>query len=131
ALEAASVAGVGWAVAAVAAAVAADVEQVEAWCAALARQGQFVQAGELAAWPDGTLSESYQFRHALYQQMVYDRVPVGRRLQLHRRIGAREEAGYGAQAAEIAAELAMHFERGRDYQRAVRYLQQAAENAVR
>jgi hypothetical protein len=31
----------------------------------------------------------------------------------------------------VAAELAVHFERGRDYQRAVQYLQQAAENAAR
>ena len=57
-------------------------------------------------------------------------VPEGRRLRLHRRIGLREEAGYGAQAREHAAELAMHFERGQDYQRAVHYLQQAAVNAL-
>ncbi|NOT56072.1 MAG: tetratricopeptide repeat protein, partial [Deltaproteobacteria bacterium] len=34
-------------------------------------------------------------------------------------------------AGERAAELAVHFERGRDYQRAVRYLRQAGENALR
>src|SRR5262249_30558799 len=60
-----------------------------------------------------------------------DRVSVGRRLQLHRSIGARLETGYGAQAAQIAAELAMHFERGRDYPRAIQYLHQATENAAR
>jgi predicted ATPase len=32
---------------------------------------------------------------------------------------------------EIAGELALHFERGRDYQRAVRYRQSAAEQALR
>jgi predicted ATPase len=106
------------------------VEQVEAWCAALARQGQFVQAGGLVAWPDGTVSESYQFRHMLYQQVVYDRVPVGRRLRLHRRIGVRLEAGYQEQASAHAAELALHFERGWDYPRAIQYLQQAADNAA-
>ena len=131
ALEAASVVGLDWTVAAVAAGVAAEAEQVEAWCAALARQGQFVQAGGLVEWPDGTVSESYQFRHMLYQQVVYDRVPVGRRLQLHRRIGARLEAGYQAQASAHAAELALHFERGREPARAVHYLRQAGENALR
>jgi predicted ATPase len=129
-LEAASVAGLAGAVAAVAAGVAADAEQVEVWCAELARQGQFVQAGALVVWPDGTVGGSYQFRHALYQQVVYDRVPVGRRVRLHQRIGLRVEAGYGARAGERAAELAMHFERGHDYPRAVRYLQQAADNAL-
>src|SRR5262249_21756209 len=38
---------------------------------------------------------------------------------------------YGRGAREIAAELAMQFERGAQYQQAVKYLQQAAENAIR
>ncbi len=54
----------------------------------------------------------------------------GRRLRLHRRIGAREETGYGEQTRAHAAELAMHFERAQDTARAVRYLQQAADNAM-
>jgi predicted ATPase len=130
-LEAASVVGQDWTVAAVAAGMDTDVEQVEAGCEELARQGQFVQAWELVAWPDGTVSGSYQFRHALYQQVVYDRVPVGQRVRLHRRLGARLEAGYQAQTSAHAAELALHFERGREPARAVHYLRQAGENALR
>src|SRR4029434_11296439 len=45
--------------------------------------------------------------------------------------GEREEQGYGDRASERAAELAVHFERGRDTKRAIHYLQQAGENAVR
>src|SRR5262249_36356625 len=82
-------------------------------------------------WPDGTLTARYGFRHTLYQQVVYDRVPVMRRLRLHRQIGVRLEVGYGAQAGERAAELAMHFDRGRLYVRAVSYWQQAGEQALR
>ena len=41
------------------------------------------------------------------------------------------EAGYGARAGEIAARLALHFERGGEVPRAVHYWQQAAENAAR
>jgi predicted ATPase len=77
------------------------------------------------------VAESYRFRHALHQQVLYDRLSLGRRLALHRRIGARQEAGYGAHAAQYAAALAVHFARGRDYPRAVHYLQQAAETALR
>ena len=40
------------------------------------------------------------------------------------------EAIYGERVGEIAAELAMHFEQGRDAPRAVKYLLQAAENAM-
>ena len=67
----------------------------------------------------------------LYQEVLYERVTAGRRVRLHRRIGEREEQAYGEQAREIAAELAVHFEQGRDYRRAVQYLQQAGENALR
>src|SRR4029434_3023887 len=38
---------------------------------------------------------------------------------------------YGGRVSEIAAELAMHFERSSNYRRAAKYLQQAAENATR
>src|SRR5262249_57879764 len=72
----------------------------------------------------------YRFDHALYQQVLYDRVPGGRRIHLHQRIGAREEAGYGERAGEHAAVLAVHFARGRDTVRAVRYMQQAADTAL-
>jgi predicted ATPase len=116
--------------AAVAAGLEEDVEAVEEWCATLASRGQFLQASGGEEWPDGTVAGHYRFLHALYHQVVYKRVPVGRRVPLHRRIGAREEAGYREQAGEHAAELATHFEQGREYRRALRYLRQAAENAL-
>src|SRR5207249_4692843 len=56
---------------------------------------------------------------------------AGHRVHLHQQIGARKEAGYGAQARQIAAELAVHFARGHDAWRAVHYLQYAGENALR
>jgi hypothetical protein len=52
-LEAASVAGREFAVAAVAAAVDWTVEDVEARCAALARRGQFLYVCGTDAWPEG------------------------------------------------------------------------------
>ena len=97
----------------------------------LARRGQFVQPSGVEEWPDGTVTGRYRFHHALYQQVLYDRVLVGRRVHLHRQLGEREEAAYGERAGEHAAALAVHFDRGRDYPRAVRYRQQAADNALR
>jgi len=129
-LEAASVAGLVSTVAALAASVEAAEETVETQCAGLAQRGQFLQAHGVEEWPDGTVTGRYGFRHTLYQQVLYARVPVARRLRWHRQIGRRLEAGYGAQAGTRAAELAMHFERGRDTPRAVQYLGQAAENAA-
>ena len=50
---------------------------------------------------------------------------------LHLRTGECLEGGYGERAGEIAGELAVHFERGRDYERAARYRRQAGEHALR
>jgi predicted ATPase len=50
---------------------------------------------------------------------------------LHRRLGEWLETVCGVRAGELAAELALHFEQGQDYRKAVNYLRQAAENAVR
>ena len=129
-LEAASVAGVEFSAAAVAAGVNMEAIDVEERCAELARREQFLQARGTVEWPDGTVAARYGFIHAVYQEGVYERVPAGRRVWLHQRIGARQEAGYGAQAWEIAAELAVHFERGRDLHRAVQYLWQAGRKAL-
>jgi predicted ATPase len=129
-LEAASVAGSTFAVAAVAAGVAQAPETLEARSTALARHGQFIRAAGTETWPDGTVTAYYQFIHALYHEVVYARVSAGHRVRLHQQIGVRKEAGYGAQARQIAAELAVHFARGRDAWRAVKYLQYAGENAL-
>src|SRR5262249_31932693 len=81
-------------------------------------------------WPDGTVAARYGFRHALYQEVIYRRVPAGRGAYLHQRIGERLEAAYRGRTREVAADLVVHFERGRDTSRAVRYLEQAAQNAA-
>ena len=129
-LEAASVAGMEFSAAAVAAGIDVEVEEVEAWCEALARRRQFIQTDGSSEWPDGTVAARYRFIHALYQQVVYERAPAGRCASLHRRIGERLEIAYGSHTSELAAELAVHFERGRDYQRAVQYLEYAGKNAL-
>ena len=130
-LEAASVVGVEFDAASVSATVEASEDDVEARCDALVRQGQFLHGRGLAEWADGTVTTRYEFVHSLYQEVFYDRVPPGRRVRLHRQIGVRREIGFGADAPAHAAELALHFARGRDAERAVRYLQQAAEQAIR
>jgi DNA-binding winged helix-turn-helix (wHTH) protein/tetratricopeptide (TPR) repeat protein len=130
-LEAASVAGAVFAVAAVAAGAQCSVEEAEAVCEGLAAQQHFLDDIGLAIWPDGTSAGSYRFRHALYLQVLYEQLGSARRMQLHQRIGVCLETGHGAQAGEIATQLAVHFERGGEILRAVRYLQQAADNAVR
>jgi tetratricopeptide (TPR) repeat protein len=125
-----SVGGAEFAVASVAASLAKAEPVIEEICERLASRGQFIEERAVAKWPDGTLSGRYGFRHALYQQALYQRLAEARRVRLHRLIGERIEAGHGERANEIAAELAMHFERGQDTERTVLYLQKAGENAL-
>ena len=129
-LEAASVAGMDFSVAEVAAGVEYPIEDIEDACETLARRGQFLRPHGEESWPDGALTVCYQFVHALYHEVLYDRVSVSRRARWHRQIGARLEAGYGAQAREVAAELAEHFMRGREPARAAPHLRQAGDQAL-
>ena len=129
-LETASVAGVEFSAAVVAAGLRQAVEHVDEACAALARRGSWLRAVGDEGWPDGTVAGRYRFGHALYQQVLYGRVAAARRGHLHQRIGLRVEGGYGTEAATRAAELAMHFVQGRDDARAVLYLRQAGVQAL-
>ncbi len=129
-LEVASAAGAEFAAAAVAAAADIALEEADAGCAHLARRASFLAARGTDLWPDGTLSGRYGFRHALYQEVVYEHVLAGRRAEHHRRIGLRLEAAFGEEADEIATELAMHFQRAREVPRAIRYLHRAGHIAT-
>ena len=126
-IEATSVAGVEFSAAAVAAALGRAHEVVEARCTALVHQDQFLHAGGRAEWPDGTVTACYGFRHALYQEVFYQRVTAGRQSRWHARIGTRLARGFGEAAGEMAAALAMHLVRGRLLPQAVPYLRQAGE----
>ncbi len=129
-LETASVIGSEFSSTAIAAALAEDVEKIEKACDALVRQGRFLQACEPAEWSDEATA-GYRFVHALYRDMLYGRIAVSKRIRLHGRIGACQETTYAERAKEMASELALHFECGREYPRAVYYHQKAAENALR
>ena len=129
-LEAASVAGTEFSSAAVAAGVGQNLVWCEEVCESLVRSGRFLRRGGTSDWPDGTRHTRYDFVHALYQEVLYQQLSGGKLAHLHRQIGERTQQGYGAQAGTIAGELARHFERGRDFPRAIEYRQQAAQNAV-
>src|SRR5262249_7529336 len=129
-LEAASLAGLEFSAATVAAALKTAPTVIEDHCGRPAEQQQFLRLAGIGEWPDGTRAARYGFLHALYQEWWHERVSVGLQQQWHLRMGEWKEAAYGQRAGEIAAELAVHFEQGRDYRKAVQYLQQAGENAL-
>ncbi|HEY8549013.1 MAG TPA: AAA family ATPase [Vicinamibacterales bacterium] len=129
-LECASVAGTQFSSALVAAAAKREIEEVEERCALMVREGLLRDEG-VCSWQDGVTSAQYSFSHALYQEVLYERVPPVRRGRWHLAIGRRLEQAYGPRAEERASELARHFSAGGDPVPAVRYLRAAAENALR
>jgi len=131
ALQASSVAGAEFSTAAVASALGKESVEIEQRFEELMQRGHFIHPAGLSEWPDGTVAGRYAFVHDLYREVAYRRIGDARRVRLHRRIGERIEAAFGERTAEVAAELALHFDRGRDSRRAIRYLRQAGENAVR
>ena len=126
-LEVASLAGASCPAAAVAAGASVPLPDVEARFDGLARRHAFLRQTAPVEWPDGTLSGGFEFLHSLYREVLSTRPSPGRRAEVHRLIGTRLEAAYGDRAIELAAELALHFERGLDPGRALTYLQHAAE----
>src|SRR5262249_43905060 len=130
-LEVASVAGGEFAAALVAAGLGRDALETEEMLEALARKDRTLEASRPAEWPDGTYSGAYAFHHILYQNVLYQELTPGRRAQIHRRMGERLRDAYGTKTADIAPTLAMHFEHGRDFPNALRYLSQAAESSAK
>ncbi len=97
-LEAASLAGLEFSAASVAAALETETTQVERHCSRLVEQQQFLRLAGISEWPDGTYAARYGFLHALYQEFWHEQVSVGQRQQWHLRIGKRKEQAYGDRA---------------------------------
>ncbi|MGH2703900.1 MAG: ATP-binding protein [Actinomycetota bacterium] len=70
----------------------------------------------------------YLFRHSLVQETAYDSLLKTERRNLHRSVGEAIEQLYPERIAELAPELALHFEEAGD-DRALGYLTSAAESA--
>jgi predicted ATPase len=130
-LEIASVAGAEFSIPAVASVLEQDRTLLEARCDELARHRQFIQDRGVQELSNGQTVTRYGFIHALYQNVLYDQLSPSRRAHAHQRIGEWSEIFYGEHASEIAAELAMHFDRAGNLTEAVKYLHKAAENDIR
>lgn len=81
--------------------------------------------------PDGTLATRYRFSHALYQNFLYGDLVNKRRVLLHQQAGEQLLKHHGKRAPQIATQLAIHFEHGRDFTRAVEYLIHAGDHAAK
>ncbi len=128
-LEAASIVGGTFATQTVAAATERDCTAVEAELEPLARAALFLKGAGEIEWPDGTHGSEYEFRHALYRQVLLRRITPARRQVLHRRIALGLERGYGERVSEVAGALSLHHEQAGDVFRTVDYIEMLVQQA--
>jgi DNA-binding winged helix-turn-helix (wHTH) protein/tetratricopeptide (TPR) repeat protein len=130
-LKSASVAGERFSVWGIAGTLDMGPDQIEDVCEDLADRQQFIKATGIEEFWNASATAQYEFRHSLYRQAIYGRLSAVRRSRLHRALGERLRpvSTDRRRERELAAELALHFERGGEYEQAIRYLMLAAENA--
>ena len=129
-LETASVAGVTFPVLLVARQLGRAREAVEQRCRELTEREQFLQFSGFRRRPSGTASTLYGFTHALYHNVIYDRIGEAKRRRLHHSMGELLENVFQQAPEQVAAELALHFECAGNYERATRYISQATQKAI-
>jgi len=128
-LSAAAVCGVDFRSDTLARVLQRDAIRVTEACDQLVREQRWIMAP--GARGAGDLREKpYSFRHALFREVLYDRMAPSTRAELHRKVGAALEDERAAGLAVSAAELAMHFERGRTPMAALRYYAEGAEASL-
>ncbi len=129
-LRTASVAGERFSVWAISTSVEIEADRIQDACEELSARLQFIRCAGTHELANGQISAHYEFRHSLYREVLYRRLPEATRSKLHLLLAQRLKAFCDPCEQELATELALHFEGGRDYEQAIHYLLLAADNAV-
>jgi serine/threonine protein kinase/tetratricopeptide (TPR) repeat protein len=108
-----------------------DEVDLEERLAHLERTHRLIETRGEEELPDGSLTTRYRFSHALYQNFLYGDLVNKRRTMLHQQAGEQLLRHYGKRASQIATQLALHFEWGRDFARAIEHFIQAGDNATK
>lgn len=129
-LGAASVGGLDFMHLTLAAALGSDAERVLAQVEDAAMRLPWLRGNGTATLEDGRPTARYRFTHAVYRQVLYDQLSALQRLQWHRRWAVVLAAAHAASLPAVAAELALHFERGDDPAQAAVQLAVVAKRAL-
>lgn len=130
-LEAGSLTPIAFSAWAVAAALEKDAAEIEELCDGLVRRVHFVERAGEDELPGGARSTFYVFAHGLYREVLYQRQTAARRAQRHERIAGRLGALFAGREADVAREMATHYEAAGNWQRAAAALDAAAQHAKR
>lgn len=128
-LTAASAIGSRFSVVLLSAVLDMEMAEVDRCCYTLFRRGQILLSDGMEQAENGEVVGRYAFRHDLYVEVLYSRFSPGQLIRLHLRIGECLQTLH-SKNLKLATELALHFEKGWDWTRAIYYLSQAATNAI-
>ena len=131
ALQFASIEGTEFLSSVVARLLGVDEIDLEESLARIAKSHRLIDIQGEEELPDGTLTTRYRFSHALYQNFLYSDLVNKRRVRLHQQAGEQLLTHYGNRAPQIATQLAIHFEQGRDFPGAIEYLIHAGDHAAK
>jgi DNA-binding SARP family transcriptional activator len=131
ALTAASVEGEIFTAEVVAQVHGASEREMVRWLSHKLERGHRLVSAQGIRQVDGKRLSRYQFRHILFQRYLYHNLNQAERAYLHEAVGTALEELYGERAGEIPVELARHFQEAGIAEKAVDYLRQAGERAVR
>jgi len=130
-LTSGSVVGELFSVWAVSEMLAVPPDGVETICDRLADRDLFIRATGFHPAPDRSSSAHFQFRHSLLREATYRRLSNLNRSKLHKSFAERLRSIQKGAHAEMASQLALHFEEGRDYAEAINCLILTSEHAGR
>ncbi len=107
-------------------------ESVRQLSGELDKQHRLVRClGSRRLMPGGQRLSRYRFRHILFQKYTYSSLDEAERAYLHETIGRVLEGLYRRQTDEIAVHLARHFKKAGVAEKAVTYLYEAGQHAIR
>jgi len=130
-LETAAVCGVEFRAGAVAEALGLSHDAVIDACDQLVRQQYWLRHVATIDLNNGALDSLYAFRHAIYRHVFYQRQAEAARVHRHRRVARALATGADQGVPLVAAEHALHYERGREIAPALCAYALAAQGALR
>lgn len=96
----------------------------------LVRRQIWVRHESLLDLPDGSIDTVYAFRHVIYKHAFYRRLGPSQRVQLHRKVARALMVDQSISILVTPAELAYHYEQGREFIASLTQYAKATEFAL-
>jgi DNA-binding winged helix-turn-helix (wHTH) protein/tetratricopeptide (TPR) repeat protein len=129
-LEAASACGMEFRADTVADTIGKDGAWVREQCDALVKRQSFLRHVGIVDLTDGAFDTRYTFLHAIFRHVLYQRIALPQRVQLHRRAAQSLEARIAPGERVSASDLASHYEQGLQPAEALRHYAKAATTDI-